>query len=300
MPTTRNQFVFFGTSRFSLIVLDELKHAGIVPELIVTAPDKPQGRNLVLTSPPVKTWAEQNNVPFLQPAKLDDAFIDKLQAISYKLFLVASYGKIIPQKILDLPEHGTLNVHPSLLPKYRGPSPIQSQVLADEKDIGVSIMLLDEKMDHGPIVARAQCIVDNTQKEGGWPPNAKELEELLARQGGALLAKTIPEWLAGSITPQEQEHDKATYTKKITKEDALLDLAGDPYKNFLKIRAYGPWPGTYFFVEKKGAKIRVLIKDATFENGVLTITRVIPEGKKEVSYEDFLRGTHDTGGNRIC
>jgi len=148
--------VFFGTSRFSVIVLEELKKAGIMPELVVTAPDTPQGRKLILTPPPVKAWAQENGVKFLQPQKLDDSFIGQLSKVNAQLFLLASYGKIIPQKVLDLPQHGTLNVHPSLLPKYRGPSPIQSQILADDKNVGVSIILLDEKMDHGPIVGSAQ------------------------------------------------------------------------------------------------------------------------------------------------
>ena len=288
--------VFFGTSRFSVIILDELKGASILPELIVTAPDTPQGRKLVLTPPLVKTWARENDIPVLQPTKLDDAFCSQLKTENYQLFIVASYGKIIPQKILDIPQHGTLNVHPSLLPKYRGPSPIQSQILADEKDIGVSIMLLDEKMDHGPIVASTQYTGESTQytvhstQEEGWPPKAQELGEALAHKGGALLAKTIPEWVAGAIAPVPQNHDTATYTKKIAKGDALLDLAGDSYQNFLKIRAYDSWPGAYFFAEKNGEHIRVLIKNATLKNGELTITRVLPEGKKEMDYHDFLRG----------
>jgi len=130
----------------------------------------------------------------------------------------------------------------------------------------------------------------HSKQEEGWPPRARELEEMLAHEGGALLAKIIPEWLAGSIKPREQDHDKATYTKKVNKEDGCIDPADEPYQNFLKIRAYDSWPGAYFFTEKDGTKKRVLIKDATFENGKLIITRVLPEGKKEMDYQDFLRG----------
>jgi len=134
MKTMNNiPFVFFGTPEFAVSILEELKDAKIVPSLIVTAPDKPKGRGLVLTPPPVKIWAQLHNIPVVQPAKLDNDFTEKLKNSSYKLFVVAAYGKIIPKAVLDIPTNGTLNVHPSLLPKYRGASPIQSQILADEK-----------------------------------------------------------------------------------------------------------------------------------------------------------------------
>lgn len=281
--------VFFGTSRFAVIVLDELTKAGFVPALIVTTPDMPQGRRLVLTPSPVKLWAQEHDIPLLQPEKLDNGFSYHLSPITYNLFIVASYGKLIPREVLSLPTHGTLNVHPSLLPKYRGPSPIQSQILADEKTVGVSVMLLDEEMDHGPILTSKQHAVAGIQGVE-WPLRENDLEEVLAHEGGKLLAEIIPGWIEGTIEARPQDHSKATYTKKIEKEDGLIDLTDDPYQNFLKIRAYDPWPGTYFFFEKKSKKIRVLIKDARFKNGELVIMRVLPEGKKEMDYDDFLRG----------
>lgn len=294
-------FIFFGTSKFSCIILDELKAAGFLPSLIITSEDKPQGRKLVVTPPPVKMWAIENKIPFLQPEKLSDKDFQKVlkgtASDGADLFIVASYGKIIPRAILDIPTYGTLNVHPSLLPRLRGATPIQSAILG-ENETGVSIMLLDEQMDHGPILAQEKYTPEKTTATGtaDWPPYAPDLEETLAKMGGKLLAKTIPKWVDGKIKPHEQNHAEATYTKKIVKEDGLIDLKDNSKtpetaeKNLRKIRAYAGWPSAYFFLEKNDKKIRVAIKEASLENGELKITKVVPEGKKEMSYEDFLRG----------
>src|SRR3989344_3166071 len=151
--TQSPSFVFFGTPEFAVVVLDELKEHGLTPSLIVTAPDKKRGRKLLLTPQPVKIWAEKNNISILQPEKLDSHFIQGLQHTTYDLFIVAAYGKIIPKSILSLPRHGALNVHPSLLPAFRGASPIQSAILY-ANITGTTIMLMDEVLDHGHIVAQ--------------------------------------------------------------------------------------------------------------------------------------------------
>lgn len=276
------QFAFFGSSDFSLGVLDELAKNDLLPNIIITTPDKPKGRGLVLTPPSVKLWAEARKIRVIQPEKLDSALCEKLRAVACPLFIVASYGKIIPKSVLEIPRGGTLNVHPSLLPKYRGPSPIQSAVLSGDEETGVTIMLLDEQMDHGPILARSEF--------SNKMPTATELSEKLAAEGGKLLAETIPKWLAGEIKPTPQDHSKATYTKKITKEDGLIDLDGGQRQNFLKFQAFAGWPGAYFFVSlSNGKKIRVAIKKADFENGIFKIRSVVPENKKEMPYEIFLR-----------
>lgn len=272
---SKYKIVFFGTSEFSVAVLEELYKKNIVPTLVVTAPDSKVGRGMVLTPPPAKIWAEEHNVDVIQN-HTDEMLLNT----EWDLFIVASYGKILPKDLLDLPNKGVLNVHPSMLPKYRGASPIVSAILEDEKETGVSIMLLDEKMDHGPILAQARVEVDN------WPPRADVLEEILVKEGGELLAEAIPLWMKGEITPEEQDHDNATFSKKITKEDGLINLEDDDYKNYLKIQALFGWPGTYFFKSDK----RVKITDADFVDYKLVINKVIPEGKKEMKYEDFLRG----------
>lgn len=281
-------FAFFGTSDFSVVVLNELKKTGWLPTLIITAPDKPKGRGLKLTPLPVKLWALANKIDFIQPEKLDSNLCYKLQVTSYKIFVVASYGKIIPREILDIPEHGTLNIHPSLLPKYRGASPIQAQILNDEKNIGVTIMLMDEKMDHGPLLAQREFLISNSQFLNKTP-TAKELSEKLAAEGGKLLAETLPKWLAGEITPIPQNNSEATFTKKFDKKDGEIDLNGGK-KTWLAYQALSSTVGVFFFVKHNDRIIRVKVTGAEFRDEKFIPKRVISEGKKEMDYEDFLRG----------
>ena len=177
-----------------------------------------------------------------------------------------------------------------MLPKYRGPSPIESTILNDDQDVGVSIMRLDKEMDHGPIVVQENIPVAEMNKASNWPVTAPQLEIIAAHFGGSLLAKIIPDWIAGKIIEKEQDHTVATYCKKISKADGLIDLDADAYTNYLKICAYSGWPGSYFFKEHGGKKIRVSIKTAIYQEGQLTIKSVVPEGKSEMSYLDFLRG----------
>jgi methionyl-tRNA formyltransferase len=278
------RFVYFGTPEFAAIILDELETAGYLPTLIVTAPPKPKGRKLVLTPSEVEVWGKTHDIPVITPTTLkNEEIIPILQKEGAHLFVVAAYGKIIPKTILDIPSHGVINVHPSLLPKFRGSAPIESAILSNETRTGVTIMQLDEEMDHGPVIAQRERIIAN------WPPRGSELTRDLAHFGGKLLAEIIPEWLNG-LKAFPQDHSRATFTKKISKEDGLIDLSGDPLLNYKKIRAYDEWPGAYFFLERNGKQIRVKITNAEYRNGALTILRVIPEGKKEMSYEDFLRG----------
>jgi methionyl-tRNA formyltransferase len=278
------KFIFFGTSGFSVIILEKLKEAGFVLALIITGEDKPKGRHLILTPPPVKIWAEKNNIPFLQPHSLkDESLRSTLHDLRSTLFLVASYGKIIPQSILDIPKHGALNVHPSLLPKLRGASPIQGAILT-ENQTGVTIMRMDAEMDHGPIVTQREVEVDD------WPPYSMDLEKILAEEGGKLLVEILPAWFNGDLKEIEQDHYKATYTKKITKDDAHIDLSENPQTNLRKIRAYAGWPNAFTFFIKDEKRIRVVIKRAHIDAGELILERVVPEGKKEMSYEEFRNG----------
>ena len=296
-PKKKNEirFAFFGTSHIAVFILDALKEAGLVPSLIITPPDKPKGRGLALQECAAKTWALSNKIEILQPEKLDSEFSSRLLATGYKLdvAIVVDYGKILPRTVLGIPKRGFLNVHPSLLPRLRGPSPIRSAILNDEKETGVSILVVDEEMDHGPIVAQKRIIIPNwfnsPEHSGGDPPRLSELEEILMQEGGRLLAQILPQWVRGGIGAHEQNHDIATYSEKIEKEDGLLDLSADTYKNLLKIRAYEGWPGTYAFFERAGKKIRVAILDAHIENNSLVIDRVKPEGKREMSYAEFQR-----------
>lgn len=259
-----NNFVFFGSSQFSVFLLDSLKEKGWLPALIVSTPDKPQGRKLVLTPTPVSLWAKENNISLITPASLK---VEIPELHGFDLFVVASYGKIIPQAILDMPKDGVLNVHPSLLPKYRGPSPIQSAMLDDEKNTGVTIILLDALMDHGPIIAQEKIEITE------WLP-LLEMKKILAEKGADLLVNSFKN------TPIEQNHDLATYTKKITKEDGLIDFTADPYQNYRKFLTYGGWPSAYYFVNG----VRVKITKARFENGAFIIEKIVPEGKSEIDF----------------
>jgi len=281
---------FFGTPDVAVYVLDELARVGILPTLIVTAPDKPKGRKLIVTPSPAKIWAEEHNLSIYQPEKLNGDAINTLaEEGPWDLFIVAAYGSLIPSEVLDTPKYGTLNVHPSLLPKLRGASPIQTAIL-EEDETGVTIMLVDEEMDHGPIVVQEKVIIPE------WPPKASELQEILARKGGNMLAEIIPRWVTGTIETLEQDHGNATYTKKITKEDGEINLSDDAQKNFRKFQAYSIWPRTYFFTDlpadkagKNGERMRVIITDAAIENGTFVIKKVIPEGGKEILYKQFLK-----------
>ncbi|OGD66979.1 methionyl-tRNA formyltransferase [Candidatus Campbellbacteria bacterium RIFCSPLOWO2_02_35_12] len=286
MTLNKYKITFFGTPDIAVIVLEELKKANIIPTLIITAPDKPKGRKLIMTPPPVKIWALKNNIIAMQPEKLDDNVLNMLSKGNYDLFIVASYGKILKKELIEIPKYKTINVHPSLLPKLRGASPVISAILRDEKKTGVTIILIDEGMDSGPILE--QKVIDFSDNPK-WPLKASALGKILAIEGGKMLTEIIPKWIAGKIKPKTQVHKKATFTKKIKKEDGLINLDDKPYKNLLKIRGFEEWPTAYFFMEKNNKKIRVKITDATLENGDLKIKTVIPEGKKQMDYEDFLR-----------
>lgn len=289
MNKSKINFAFFGTDEFSVYVLDELKKADLIPSLIITAPDRKQGRGLKLQSPEVKIWAEKNNIDFIQPESFDQNIIDRLKSENFDLFTLASYGKIIPQEILDLPKKGSLNVHPSLLPLFRGASPIETAILKDSQETGVTIMLMDDKMDHGPILNQEFVYFEK------WPNTKKEIKEQLGVLGGKLLAETIPYWMTNQIEEQEQDHTMASFTKKIKKEDGLINFKDSDRTNFLKIIALNPWPSCYFFLKKDSdgnklkQEIRIKITSANFENNKLQIEKVIPEGKSEMTFSDFCK-----------
>lgn len=274
------RFAFFGTSHIAVMVLDALAAEGFTPGLIVTLPEKKKGRGLEEKKTDVAAWADSHAIPLAYEWA---DFEKSAPAGGWDVAIVVDYGKILPRTILGIPRHGFLNMHPSLLPRFRGPSPMRSAILHDERETGVTMIRVDEEMDHGPIIAQKKIAL----KE--WPLRNSELENILVPEGGALLARILPEYVSGDITPREQNHDIATYSEKFTKEDGLLDLSDDPYKNLLKIRAFEKWPGTHAFFARAGKTIRVAILDADIINGKLYIHTVKPEGKNEMRYEEFLR-----------
>ncbi len=234
------RFIFFGTPEFAAIILEKLIAAGLVPAAVVCNPDRPAGRKQVMTAPPVKQLIANRKaqIKILQPESLT-SYVLNLKSYIADFFIVAAYAKIIPKQILELPRLGTIGVHPSLLPKYRGASPIQSAILNDEKETGVTLYLMDEKVDHGPVLGHATW-------DMGHGETYETLMRKLAELAGDLLVKTIPDFVAGKITPHEQNHPQAIYTKKFRTEDGQVDLEkDDPKTVWLKIRALNPEPGVW-------------------------------------------------------
>lgn len=288
-------FAFFGTPKFAVDVLNALETNGLLPALVVAAPDKPRGRGMEVSPCPAKAWAIERGIDVLTPATLkDEAFAAELANTPWDVFVVAAYNKLIPKNILDIPRKGCLNIHPSLLPKFRGPSPVLSAILADERTTGVSVMLMNEEMDAGPVVAQARIELEEAapgSPEGGWPPKGSEFEEFLATEGGNFLAEVLPDYLSGSITPAPQDESAATYSRKFTDKDALLDLASNARENLLKIRTFNKNPRAYFLDSNNR---RVIVTEAEFKDGKLEILKVIPEGKKETDFKSYCASRADT------
>lgn len=212
----------------------------------------------------------------------------KTEELKPDLVIVASYGKIIPKKILEIPKYGCLNIHPSLLPKYRGPSPIQTTIFNGDKKTGVTIILMDEKIDHGPILAQQEWEIPNSKIT--YP----ELSQKLARLGVKLLIQTIPKWINGEIKPKPQNESKATYTKILKREDGKIDWSKPGREIERQIRAFFPWPGAFFFIRHKGKILRVKILQANIsKDNKLIIKKLQPEGKKAMTFEEFKKGYHD-------
>lgn len=283
-------FAFFGTGPLAESVVAALSRAGFIPSLIVTKPDAPQGRHMEITPPNIKIWAQMKEIPVFQPESLKELQENSpLHMGSFDLFIVASYGKIIPDDILNLPPKGILNVHPSLLPKYRGPSPIESALLDGVMTTGVSIMKLDSGMDTGPILVQSAFIVSPEATAGTMEVECGQL-------GGELLVQVLPHYMDGSLIPKAQEGE-ATVCKKITKELGEITLTTNAGEVQRKFRALTPWPSVYFFIEHKDKRIRVKVTDvdlmlSTTESLTAkdVILKVIPEGKHEISFSDFERG----------
>jgi len=275
------RIVFFGNSTYS--VIDEksiYERFGL--SVVVTIPDQVRRYEPAKESP-VKTFATMHKIPVIEAEKLTDGIIDRIKGYKPDFLVVADYGLILPKALLSLPVYASLNVHHSLLPKYRGPAPAPAAILNGDEESGVSVIVMTNKVDAGDILMQASYKLTPDE-------TTDSLLTQLNILGSQAAIKAIEEYLSGTIHPIKQDEAKATFTKYMTKKDGLIDLSDDPELNWRKIRAFGDWPGTFFIVKHGNKDIRVKIKDAAFKDGVLRIQRVIPENKKEVSYEDFLRG----------
>lgn len=283
-------FVFFGGEPLGVPVLEELKAAGMIPSLIICSPDKPVGRKQVMTPPPVKIWAETNEIETWQPegykgAAAQEAVQAKLTLLNADVFVVVAYNFILPQWLLDIPKQGVVNVHPSMLPLLRGASPIRTALKDDMREaIGVTIMQMDAQMDHGPILDQMPLII----ADENWPKAGPKLDKKLAQMGGEMLAEVLPEYLADGIIPQEQDDAQATYCGRLSKADSELEInprklptSNKAYRAWLKINAFMGMGDTWFMHEGK----RIKIKEAEFTMGKLRLLTVIPEGKSAMPFD---------------
>jgi len=276
------KFAFFGTPNIASQTLDILFHDNYKPSIVITSPDAPAGRGMNMQESPVSLWAKEHNIECLKPEKIDDDFINKFKELGIDLSIVVAYGKILKEVLINTPRLGTINIHYSLLPKYRGASPLESTLLNGDIETGVSIQQMVFKLDSGPILKEERIKIElNDTKD--------ELRNKLIQLGGNTLSEILPEITQKNITPKIQDESNATYCTKINKEDGEIDISGNSKENYNKYRAFYGWPGVYFFITKNDKKIRIKIKEASYEDNLFTIKRVTPEGKKEISYKDFLK-----------
>ncbi|MCR5337392.1 MAG: methionyl-tRNA formyltransferase [Lachnospiraceae bacterium] len=299
------RIVFMGTPDFAVSSLKALYEAGYEIAAVVTQPDKPKGRKKELTPPPVKEYALSVSLPVLQPEKLKNGeWDDKLSALGADLFVVAAFGQILPQNILDMPKYGCINLHASLLPEYRGAAPIQQAILDGKKETGVTIQQMTLALDSGDIISRKVVPIDDEDTGGS-------LFDKLAEEGARLLLETIPRIESGDIDPEPQDESVSSYVKMLKKEDGRLDFSLPAAVLHNRVRGLSPWPGA--FTEIGGKKLRiwktqVLDKDEDHEEagkvlaagkagidiacgqGVLRILELQPEGKKNMKAADYLLG----------
>jgi methionyl-tRNA formyltransferase len=246
------RIIFMGTADLACASLRALCQENAFAVIaVVSQPDKPRGRDLKLQPTPVKALALAQGLPVLQPPRArDEAFIEELRRLQSDLIIVTAYGQIIPQAILDSPRFGCLNVHTSLLPKYRGAAPIQWAILNGDEETGVTIMKMDAGLDTGPMLTR---ITTSIAPED----NAQTLHDRLAELGADLLVKTIPDYVSGKITPRPQPAEGASYARKITKVDGEMDWTQPARVLWNRVRGLTPWPGAYTHLPGAG-KLRML------------------------------------------
>ena len=307
------KIVFFGTPSFSVPFLETLvRDTDIEVVGVVTQPDKPSGRGGEVRPSPVKMMAQDAIIPFFQPSSLktDQHIGNTLAGLGADFFVVVAYGKIIPKAILDIPKRGCINVHPSLLPRHRGPSPMQWAIAQGDPTTGITIMLLDEGMDTGPLLASEHLTIDT---EETYETLVRKVHEI----GPRLLVETLKRYEKNEIIPLKQDEAHATITRLLEKEDGHVNWSDTMAQIDRKHRAYSAWPGTWTCWErKKGVRLRlklvsvrpvdfrpdvsqgaVVIKDGRLfvdcADGTLEILEIQPEGKPKMKASAFIAGYGD-------
>jgi methionyl-tRNA formyltransferase len=307
----KNKIIFFGTPELGAAVLQSLLENNFEVVAVITQADKKIGRRQEITFSPVKKLALEKNIQIFQPEKLsDENIISEVKNLESDLFVVAAYGKILPKNLLDIPRFGSINVHPSLLPKFRGPTPVPAALLAGEKETGVTLILMNEKMDEGDILAQEKIAIEENE-------TADLLMERLSRIAEKMIARTIPDWIDGKIKPVSQNNAQATYCPILKREDGKVDWSDASQNIYNKWRAYQPWPGIFSILSMKNGMKRIKITEVELivnekagempgeivrynerivvqaKGGLIILKKIQPEGKKEMPAEDFSKGSPD-------
>lgn len=309
------RIIFMGTSTFAQKILQTIidKKYNIVS--VYTQPDKKTGRKQEIKKGVVKTTAEQHNIPVFEPTKLNEETVNAIKEQKPDLIIVASYGKILPKTLLDTPGFGCVNVHTSLLPKFRGPSPIQNAILQGEQETGITIMLMDEGIDTGDILGQKKTVINKDE-------TAAELQEKISQTGADLILEIIPLWAERKINPRKQNNDEATLCQLIERADGQVIWSDDAEFIYNRYRAFQPWPGIFTFWQKDEYPKRIkLHKISHLKNnpennhhagevfqikdkiavqsgkGVVILEEVQMEGKEKMTAEEFVRGFRDFTGS---
>lgn len=306
---SRPRIVFMGTPRFAVPSLLACAEVGEIAA-VVTQPDKPKGRGQEVAAPPVKVAALERGWPVLQPAKLrGTTFHEELAALKPDVSVVTAYGKILPKAVLDAPRRGSLNVHASLLPRFRGAAPIQWAIASGDAKTGVCLMLMDEGLDTGPVLLRRELPIEATD-------TSASLHDKLSQLGGEVIREGVPRWVAGELTPQPQPNEGVVLAPLIEKEEGHLDFRRSAVELERRMRAFFPWPGAYVtsdigMIKVHAAQVRsgrgeigtVLAAgpdgiEVACGEGSLLLTELQPQGKRRMKASEFLAGRKIAPGSR--
>ena len=298
------KLVYMGTPDFAVPAMKALESAGHEILYAVTQPDAIRDRGRKVKFPPVKKEAKDRGIPVLQPEKIknNEEFIRTLSDAEPDAIVVAAYGKILPQRVLDIPRYGCLNIHGSLLPRFRGAAPIQAAIIAGDDETGVTIMMMERGLDTGDMLAKASTPIGNKTGE--------QLHDELAQMGAQLIVETLTGMEEGTVKREQQDESLATYAPMISKEDGHIDFSHKPEQIERQIRAFDPWPGSFAIMGGRTFKLwkahpvdgdtgaahgTVLAAgeegiDIAAGGGILRVTHLQAPGKKRVSAADYLRG----------
>ncbi|MCX6766474.1 MAG: methionyl-tRNA formyltransferase [Candidatus Moranbacteria bacterium] len=315
MGNQGTKIIFFGTPEFAAVILRSLIDHEYNIAAVFTQPDKKVGRKQEVFFSPVKELAAENKIKIFQPQDLrENGLSEAIKGIKPDLFAVAAYGKILPKDILEIPKYGAVNIHASLLPKYRGASPVQCAILAGEKETGITLMKMNEKMDEGDILLQEKIKIDGKD-------TTDVLMKKLAELGAKMTADFIPDWVNEKIDSFPQDHSKATYCKPVKKEDGKIDWNETADDIFRQWRAYQPWPGIFSDLKIKNRSKRLkllgigIVADmeagekpgkivkynrgiaVQAKKGLIALKKIQLEGKKEMDVNDFVRGNEEFIGS---